>query len=66
VKLLATKLEGADPKQLRETVDQIKAKLGESVVVLGGRPDFAQAGGDAAQLDVAVASVQAWVEERLN
>lgn len=105
IKLLATKLEGGDPKQLRETVDQIKSKLGQSVVVLavddggvarvvagvskplcdrlsandlikhlavqlggkgGGRPDFAQAGGDASKLDEVVASVQAWVEERLS
>jgi len=103
VKLLATRLDGADPKQLRETVDQIKGKLGDSIVVLavddggvarvvagvsksitdrvsandlikhlaaqlggkgGGRPDFAQAGGDASKLDAVVASVQAWVEER--
>ena len=105
VKLLATKVPSGDAKQLRETVDQIKGKLGQCVVVLavddggvarvvagvskplcerisasdlikhlaaqlggkgGGRPDFAQAGGDAGQLDAAVASVQAWVEERLG
>lgn len=105
VKLLAATLENGDPKQLRETVDQIKAKLGQSVVVLavndggvarvvagvskplcktlsandlikhlaaqlggkgGGRPDFAQAGGDAAQLEAAMASVQAWIEERVG
>ncbi len=105
IKLLATKLEGGDPKQLRETVDQIKAKLGEAVVVLavddggaarvvvgvtkplserlsandlikhlsatlggkgGGRPDFAQAGGDASKLDAVLAAVQPWVEERLG
>ncbi len=105
VKVLATKLDSGDAKQLRETVDQIKNKLGQSIVVLavddggvarvvagiskplcdrisannlikhlasqlggkgGGRPDFAQAGGDSAHLDAAVASVEAWVAEQLG
>jgi alanyl-tRNA synthetase len=35
VKLLAAKLEGADAKRLRETLDQIKNKLGSGIVVLG-------------------------------
>ncbi len=35
VKVLAAKLEGADAKTLRETVDQLKNKLGTAVVVLG-------------------------------
>jgi len=35
VKLLAAKLEGVDPKALRETIDQLKNKLGSGVVVLG-------------------------------
>lgn len=104
IKLLATKLEAGDSKQLRETVDQLKSKLGAAVVVLavddggvarvvagvskplcndlsandlikflagqlggkgGGRPDFAQAGGDASQLDEALGSVQAWVTAKL-
>ena len=34
VKVLATSLEGADPKTLRETVDQLKNKLGTAAVVL--------------------------------
>jgi alanyl-tRNA synthetase len=34
IKLLAAKLEGADPKGLRDTVDQLKNKLGSSIVVL--------------------------------
>lgn len=35
IKVLAAKLEGADAKTLRETVDQLKNKLGSAVVVLG-------------------------------
>lgn len=34
IKVLAAKLEGADPKSLRETVDQLKQKLGRAAVVL--------------------------------
>ncbi|MDJ0807434.1 MAG: alanine--tRNA ligase [Gammaproteobacteria bacterium] len=34
VKVLAANLEGADPKSLRETMDQLKNKLGSAVVVL--------------------------------
>ena len=33
-KVLAAKLEGADPKSLRSTVDQLKNKLGSAVIVL--------------------------------
>jgi len=52
-----------------------KVKAGELVNMVarqvggkgGGRPDMAQAGGsDAAQLPVALASVRAWVEQRLH
>ncbi len=39
VKVLAAKLEGADAKTLRETVDQLKNKLGTAVVVLGTELD---------------------------
>jgi alanyl-tRNA synthetase len=35
IKVLATKLDGVDPKSLRDTVDQLKNKLGKAVVVLG-------------------------------
>ncbi len=35
VKLIAANLEGADPNGLRETVDQLKQKLGSGAVVLG-------------------------------
>lgn len=105
IKVLAANLEGADPKSLRDTLDQLKNKLGAAVVVLaaakgdkisliagvtkaetkrfkagelvnhvasqvggkgGGRPDMAQAGGsDLNALPAALASVQAWVQERL-
>ncbi len=34
VKVLAANLEGADPKSLRETMDQLKNKLGSAVIVL--------------------------------
>jgi len=34
VKVLAAKLEGGDPKALRDTVDQLKNKLGSAAVVL--------------------------------
>jgi len=34
LKVLAAKLDGADPKRLRETVDQLKNKLGSAAVVL--------------------------------
>ncbi|OMH28478.1 alanine--tRNA ligase [Motiliproteus sp. MSK22-1] len=34
IKLLAAKLDGADPKSLRDTLDQLKNKLGSAVVVL--------------------------------
>src|SRR6056297_3780887 len=36
-KLIAAELEGVDPNGLRETVDQLKNKLGSGVVVLGTR-----------------------------
>lgn len=103
-KVVAAKLEGADAKTLRNTVDQLKNKLGSAAVVLGGangstvrlvagvtrdrvdiinagelvnmvaeqvggrgggRPDMAQAGGnDPGNLDAALQSVLAWVQER--
>lgn len=105
IKVLAANLEGADPKSLRDTVDQLKNKLGKAVIILsavadgkvalvagvtkdetdkvkagdllgfvagqlggkgGGRPDMAQGGGsDVAALPQALASVQAWVAERV-
>jgi len=34
IKVLAARLEGADPKSLRDTVDQLKNKLGSAAVVL--------------------------------
>jgi alanyl-tRNA synthetase len=105
VKLLVAKLEGADAKTLRDTMDKLKDKIKTAVVVLaavdgekvniaagvtsdsvgkvkagelanfvaqqvggkgGGKPDMAMAGGtNAAALPAALASVQAWVAERL-
>ena len=105
IKVLAAKLDGADPKSLRDTLDQLRNKLGSSIVVLGtssgekvsliagvskdltkklkagdlvnfvaqqvggkggGRPDMAQAGGSQPEnLQAAVDSVHAWVEEQL-
>jgi alanyl-tRNA synthetase len=104
-KLLVAKLEGADAKTLRDTMDKLKDKMKSAVIVLaavdgekvniaagvtadntgkvkagemanfvaqqvggkgGGKPDMAMAGGtDAAALPKALASVQAWVAERL-
>ena len=34
VKVLAAKLDGADPKSLRDTMDQLKSKLGSAVLLL--------------------------------
>ncbi|MCI4441609.1 alanine--tRNA ligase [Tibeticola sp.] len=105
VKVLAARLDGADAKTLRETLDKLKDKLKHAVIVLGaadgakvqlaagvtsdltarvkagelvnfvaqqvggkggGKPDLAMAGGtDPSRLDAALASVPAWVAERL-
>jgi len=106
IKVLATRIDGADAKTLRDAVDRYKDKLQSAIVVLGsvdngvvrlaagvtkdntdriragdlikpvaeqvggkggGRPDFAQAGGNNAEaLDGALASVSAWVAEQLG
>jgi len=39
VKVLASKLDGADMKALRSTLDQLKSKLGSAVIVLGAEHD---------------------------
>ena len=105
IKLLVAKLEGADAKTLRDTMDKLKDKMKTAVIVLtavdgekvqiaagvtadttgkvkagelasfvagqvggkgGGKPDMAMAGGtNAAALPAALASVQAWVAERV-
>jgi alanyl-tRNA synthetase len=105
IKLVAVKLEGADAKTLRDTMDKLKDKLKTAVIVLaavdgdkvqiaagvtadsiskvkagdlanfvasqvggkgGGKPDMAMAGGtDPSKLAAALASVHAWVTERL-
>jgi alanyl-tRNA synthetase len=106
VKVLSTRMDGADAKTLRDAVDRYKDTLQSAVVVLGsvddgkvllaagvtkdnvarikagdvirpvaeqvggnggGRADFAQAGGSNPDaLDAALASVEAWVLERLR
>ncbi|HVC31454.1 MAG TPA: alanine--tRNA ligase [Steroidobacteraceae bacterium] len=107
VKIVATKVEGADAGALRSAVDRLKERLKSAVVVLatveapdkvvlvagvtadqtarikagelagaiaakvggrgGGRPDFAQAGGNnPAALDAALASVPELVRARLG
>jgi alanyl-tRNA synthetase len=35
VRLLSTKVDGKNPKQLREFVDQLKAKMGSGIILLG-------------------------------
>lgn len=106
VKVVATKVEGADVSALRNAVDQLKGRLKSAVIVLatvenaskvvlvagvtsdqtarikagelvgqvaariggrgGGRPDFAQAGGnDPSKLDAALASVPDLVRAKL-
>jgi len=105
LKVLAARLEGADARTLRETLDKLKDKLKTAVIVLaaveggrvqlaagvtndsigkvkagelvnhvaqqvggkgGGKPDMAMAGGtDPSRLGAALASVQAWVAERV-
>ncbi len=105
IKVLAAKLDGADAKTLRDTMDKLKDKLKTAAIVLaavdgdkvqiaagvtadsigrikagelvnfvaqqvggkgGGKPDMAMAGGtDASRLAGALASVQAWVAERV-
>ena len=39
VKVLAARMDEADPKSLRETVDQLKNKLGEAIIVLATARD---------------------------
>ena len=39
VKVLAAALDGVDPKSLRDTMDQLKNKLGSAVIVLGTAKD---------------------------
>jgi alanyl-tRNA synthetase len=103
--VVASKMDGADVKTLRDTVDQLKNKLKSAAIVLGtidgdkvtliagvtddwssrvkagdlvnmvaqqvggrggGRADMAQAGGsEPAKLPSALASVEAWVRQKL-
>jgi alanyl-tRNA synthetase len=57
VKLLSAKLDGIDPNRLRDTVDQLKNKLGSAVIVLG------TAAGDGVRL---VAGVTADLTDRVK
>jgi alanyl-tRNA synthetase len=105
LKVLSARLEGADAKTLRDTMDKLKDKLKTAVIVLaavdgdkvqiaagvtadstgkvkagelvnfvaqqvggkgGGKADMAMAGGtEPAKIDAALASVLAWVTERV-
>lgn len=105
IKVLVAKLDNIDPKALRDTIDQLKNKLGSAVIALavvrdgkvsiatgvtkdqttkikagelvnmiaqqvggkgGGRPDLAEAGGNQPEhLEKALASVYAWVQEKV-
>ena len=105
LKLLVSRLDDADPKSLRDLVDQLKNKLGSAAILVaavkdgkislaagvtqdqtarikagdlvnlvamqvggkgGGRPDFAQAGGnDPTKLDAALGEVPEWVRQKL-
>ena len=105
LKLLVSRMDDADPKSLRDLVDQLKNKLGSAAILVaavkdgkislaagvtqdqtsrikagdlvnlvatqvggkgGGRPDFAQAGGnDPTQLDAALSGVPDWVRQKL-
>jgi len=104
IKVLSSRLDNADAKALRDSIDHLKDSLGSSVIVLagvengkvrvaagvsadllarikagdlvnfvaeqvggkgGGRPDFAQAGGNRPEnLDAALTSVSAWVKDK--
>src|ERR1700726_1998463 len=79
VKVVATRVDGADAGALRAAVDQLKDRLKSAVVELasavaaqvggrgGGRADFAQAGGSKPEaLDAALESVQEFVRARLG
>jgi alanyl-tRNA synthetase len=37
VRVLSAKVDGKDPKRLREFVDQLKARIGSGIILLGGR-----------------------------
>jgi alanyl-tRNA synthetase len=37
VKVLSAKVDGKDPKRMREFVDQLKVKIGSGIILLGGR-----------------------------
>jgi alanyl-tRNA synthetase len=36
VKVLSAKVDGKDPKRMRDFVDQLKVKMGSGIILLGG------------------------------
>jgi alanyl-tRNA synthetase len=39
VKVLSAKVDGKDPKRMRDSVDQLKARMGSGIILLGGRSE---------------------------
>jgi alanyl-tRNA synthetase len=39
VKILSAKVDGKDPKRMRDFVDQLKARIGSGIILLGGRSE---------------------------
>jgi alanyl-tRNA synthetase len=39
VKILSAKVDGKDPKRMRDFVDQLKVKMGSGIILLGGRSE---------------------------
>jgi alanyl-tRNA synthetase len=39
VKILSAKVDGKDPKRMRDFVDQLKAMIGSGIILLGGRSE---------------------------
>ena len=39
MKVLSVKVDGKDPKRLREYVDQLKVKIGSGIILLGSRSE---------------------------
>ena len=40
MKVLSAKVDGKDPKRLREYVDQLKVKIGSGIILLGSRSEI--------------------------
>jgi len=39
VRVLSAKVDGKDPKQMRDFVDQLKTKIGSGIILLGDRTE---------------------------